>query len=88
MPTKPLLIHMTDSLQIGIGKSETAYQLASALFETFPGSRNPCGLLTIMGGDYSEQSLHFSKGGLLEVSQYIFSASVLQYLIICGQNVM
>lgn len=52
---------------VGIGKSETAYQLAGALFETFPGARNPCGLLTIMGGDYSDQSIHAAKGGLLEV---------------------
>ncbi len=62
--------HSCNNLQ-GIGKSETAYQLASALFDTFPGSRNPCGLLTIMGGDFSEQSLHYSKGGLLEVRIYI-----------------
>ena len=67
----------------GIGESETAYRLGQALFETFDGTQHPCGLLTIMGGDFSENSIYARDGGLAEVlkAHILLSTSYLIYLI-------
>lgn len=81
----PLVLAFTGST--GVGKTETAYRLASSLLKKKVKEGNkyfPVGLLVLRGEDYSELS-EAAEGGLKEIHRSIRSLLV-NHLSKCGKN--
>jgi DNA polymerase III delta prime subunit len=82
---KPLVLAFTGST--GVGKTETAYRLASSILKKKIKEGNkyfPAGLLVLRGEDYSDLS-EAAEGGLKEVHRSIRSLLV-NHLSKCGKN--